>query len=59
MSKKGGKKAAGGGELSRFLQPHLQTITDTLQVCPRRIPESCPEYLVRSTLGLIVLGLRR
>jgi hypothetical protein len=38
MSKKGGKKAAGGGELSRFLQSHLQTITDTLQVCPRRIP---------------------
>ncbi|KAI4963485.1 hypothetical protein ZWY2020_014031 [Hordeum vulgare] len=29
MSKKGAKKAAAGGELSCFLQPHLQTITDT------------------------------
>ena len=34
MSKKGGraKKAAGGGELSRFLESHLQTISYTFQV---------------------------
>jgi hypothetical protein len=34
MPRRGGaaKKPAGGGELSRFLQSHLQTINDTFQV---------------------------
>jgi hypothetical protein len=43
MSKKGGsgKKAAGGGELSRFLDSHLQTINDTFQV-PWSWPSSDP-----------------
>ncbi|KAM0855663.1 hypothetical protein ACQ4PT_049633 [Festuca glaucescens] len=57
MSKKGGKKAAmGGSELSRFLQPHLQTITDTIQM----MSEAAPVGLERTewpevvTLGDVV-----
>ncbi|CAL4901898.1 unnamed protein product [Urochloa decumbens] len=42
MSKKGGraKKAAGGGELSRFLDSHLQTISDTFQMMAEAVPGS-------------------
>ncbi|KAG2617656.1 uncharacterized protein LOC120664702 isoform X2 [Panicum virgatum] len=42
MSKKGGsgKKAAGGGELSRFLDSHLQTINDTFQMMAEAVPGS-------------------
>ncbi|XP_037473373.1 uncharacterized protein LOC119349439 [Triticum dicoccoides] len=51
MSKKGGKKAAaGGGELSRFLQPHLQTITDTLQM----MSEAAPGGLERTEWSEVV-----
>uniref|UniRef100_A0A0D9WJI0 Uncharacterized protein n=1 Tax=Leersia perrieri TaxID=77586 RepID=A0A0D9WJI0_9ORYZ len=40
MSKKGGtsKKPAGGGELSRFLQSHIQTINDTYQMMAQAAP---------------------
>ncbi|CAD6271280.1 unnamed protein product [Miscanthus lutarioriparius] len=46
MSKKGGraKKAAGGGELSRFLESHLQAISDTFQM----MAESAPGSLERT-----------
>ncbi|CAN6345933.1 unnamed protein product [Urochloa humidicola] len=42
MSKKGGrsKKAVGGGELSRFLDSHLQTINDTFQMMAEAVPGS-------------------
>ncbi|KAF6991705.1 hypothetical protein CFC21_008760 [Triticum aestivum] len=51
MWKKGGKKAAaGGGELSRFLQPHLQTITDTLQM----MSEAAPGGLERTEWSEVV-----
>ncbi|KAL6620660.1 hypothetical protein ACP70R_035799 [Stipagrostis hirtigluma subsp. patula] len=40
MPKKGGatKKAGGGGELSRFLETHLQTINDTYQMMAEAAP---------------------
>ncbi|OEL30736.1 hypothetical protein BAE44_0008245 [Dichanthelium oligosanthes] len=42
MSKKGGRarKAAGGGELSHFLDSHLQTISDTFQMMAEAVPGS-------------------
>uniref|UniRef100_A0ACD5TE27 Uncharacterized protein n=1 Tax=Avena sativa TaxID=4498 RepID=A0ACD5TE27_AVESA len=50
MSKKGGKKAAGDGDLSRFLQSHLQTITDTLQM----MAEAAPAGLERTEWSEVV-----
>ncbi|KQK04989.1 uncharacterized protein LOC100833175 [Brachypodium distachyon] len=54
MSKKGGRKktaAAGAGdELSRFLQPHLQTISDTLQL----MADAAPSGLERTEWSEVV-----
>lgn len=52
MSKKVGraKKAAGGGELSRFLESHLQTISDTFQM----MAESAPAALERTEWSEVV-----
>ncbi|WVZ99522.1 hypothetical protein U9M48_044802 [Paspalum notatum var. saurae] len=52
MSKKGGraKKAVGGGELSRFLESHLQTINDTFQM----MSEAAPGGLERTEWSEVV-----
>ncbi|EAY98958.1 hypothetical protein EE612_031062 [Oryza sativa] len=52
MPRRGGaaKKPAGGGELSRFLQSHLQTINDTFQM----MAEAAPGGLERTEWSEVV-----